>query len=312
MPNLDSYEIGTAGDDAFWGADGNDTFYGNLGNDTFQPGLGNDLVVGDAGDDVFFFSGGNDTVDGGLGSDLLCYEGTTRLKLDMTSLSPQMIGINTLKISNVEHVEYYGTNGNFIIGSSQPNSIRSIGSETNDFLFGLGGDDSINGGDGSDTILGGNGNDVLMKTGGFGRMFGGSGEDTLSSEEGGIYVGGDEADILFASAAKDVLWGGNAGTKTGDGAVDHFVFSAAEMGIGAYRDVIRDFEVGTDSIMIITPSGNATFVGQASFTASANEVRAIVIGKNTLVQIDLDGDGVSDGDILLNGQMTLSSSDFIF
>ena len=78
-------------------------------------------------------------------------------------------------------------------------------------------------------LTGGTGNDVLI---------GGAGHDTLNGEAG--------HDKLNGGIGNDVLWGGAGNdTLTGDAGSDVFVFKRAD---GAAKNLITDFELGTDKI----------------------------------------------------------------
>jgi serralysin len=108
-----------------------------------------------------------------------------------------------------------------LIAYLKSQSLKLIGSTGDDVLSGYGkadvlkggaGDDSLNGRGGNDTIKGGAGNDRLQGGAGHDKLFGGGGDDLL--------IGG----------------------KGGAGA-DTFYFAK-----GHGRDIIRDFEAGTDTI----------------------------------------------------------------
>jgi Ca2+-binding RTX toxin-like protein len=90
-------------------------------------------------------------------------------------------------------------------------------------LLGLGGNDTINGGNGNDTLDGGNGNDTLDGGNGDDILIGGAGNDRIS--------GGNGADVIRGGAGDDILTGGNG--------ADRFVFEA-----NAGTDTITDFRRG--------------------------------------------------------------------
>ena len=74
------------------------------------------------------------------------------------------------------------------------------GNEGNDRLYGLGGNDILNGNDGNDRLVGSFGNDVL--SGGAGRdlLFGGYGQDTF------VYREGDGRDTVMDFAEDRSFW----------------------------------------------------------------------------------------------------------
>ena len=138
--------------------------------------------------------------------------------------------------------------------------------------------DRYDGGLGSDSISGGNGSDVLE---------GGSGKDTLNGGNG-----------------EDILRGG-----TGN---DTFVFSSAvEAGFGALCDRITDFQTGSDKIDLHGFMAGGQFNGTGGLIAggraqvSYDRAKAMLLG-------DVNGDGVADFSIYLNGAPVVAAGDFIF
>lgn len=53
------------------------------------------------------------------------------------------------------------------------------------------------------------------------------------------------------------------------------------------------------------------FIGGSAFSNTAGELRAEVIGGNTIVMGDVDGDGVNDLEIMLIGVPPLDAADFL-
>jgi hypothetical protein len=53
-----------------------------------------------------------------------------------------------------------------------------------------------------------------------------------------------------------------------------------------------------------------TFVGSAAFSHRPGEIRHEIVGGNTYVHGDVNGDGVADLTIKLIGELPLSSSEF--
>ncbi|MDB5562112.1 MAG: hypothetical protein JWN11_1530 [Hyphomicrobiales bacterium] len=133
-------------------------------------------------------------------------------------------------------------------------------------------------------------------------------------------------DALAGGAGNDTLTGGTgADIMTGGGGSDHFVFnSVAEMGKTVdTRDIVTDFVHGTDKIDLSAIDANASNSGNNAFTfiAADNTVfdhsKGVVAWhtdtahNQTIVQGDMNGDGVHDFEIALTGIVHLTASDFI-
>ena len=165
--------------------------------------------------------------------------------------------------------------GQTLTGTNKNNSLTGTGSE--DSLFGLDGNDTLNGLAGSDFLDGGKGNDVLT---------GGLGSDRLS---------------------------GGAGS-------DEFVFATPADSSNGLADIIVDFSrVDHDRISLggIDANSNAAgdqnfaFIATGTFTGVAGQLRYQQTGGNTFVMGDINGDGIADFVIQVNGIVDFGSKDFI-
>jgi Ca2+-binding RTX toxin-like protein len=129
--------------------------------------------------------------------------------------------------------------------------------------------DSLSGGSGSDTIYGGSGNDTID--------------------------GGADADTIVGGAGADSLVGGLA--------ADLFRFtSTTDAGTGAAKDTIADFsQAQGDKIDLSTMNlGTVYLLGTTAFTnTGAAEIRWSVSGSDTTLQVDTDGNGSANMEILL-------------
>ena len=137
--------------------------------------------------------------------------------------------------------------------------------------------------------------------------------------------GGGGSDTLMGGIGRD--------TMTGGAAADHFVFTASfETGFGAdTADIIKDFNpVAGDQIDLIDLSaidanlqaGSVTddafsFIGAHAFNNVAGELHyhkvnpAGTANDHTLVSGDINGDGIADFVICLDGLITLKGVDFV-
>lgn len=121
-------------------------------------------------------------------------------------------------------------------GNSRSNEID--GTNGNDKLYGLGGNDELDGKGGRDKLYGGSGNDELDGGGGNDLLYGGSGNDDLDGGAGDDKLyGGSGRDEIDGDRGNDVLFGGKG--------ADRFVFDRNDG-----RDKIQDFKVGEDRIEI--------------------------------------------------------------
>lgn len=285
------------------GGDSNDLFYGN----------GHSIsgtINGDAGDDLFAgFKGTGVTLAGGTGNDTYYVDpaapptivegaggGTDTVVLFYASSS-------YVKPANVEIVMVQGDPPppppppppGTITGDNLDNILA--GGAGVDSIYGLGGNDTLRGSDGDDLLDGGTGND---------RLFAGTGADRL--------YGGDGSDLLRGDAGRDEMWGGSG--------ADGFIFDDTHFGgaTAAQCDVIHDFSTTEgDRVRLNLVDANSSligdqafaFIGTAAFGHVAGQLRYQQISGNTFVQGDLNGDGVADFWIQLDGVHTLNAASFI-
>lgn len=143
---------GGAGNDTLAGTDFLDNIYGNAGSDSISGGLGNDRLIGGLG---------ADTLNGGLGVDTASYyQSASGVKVDLRVTTGQtgnaggeevgdvLVGIEALEGSAF---------GDVLTGDNSSNDLWGLAG--NDVLDGKGGYNRIYAGDGDDTIYGGSGAD---------------------------------------------------------------------------------------------------------------------------------------------------------
>jgi Ca2+-binding RTX toxin-like protein len=246
---------------------------GNSADNRIDAGPGSDTIDGKAG---------ADTMAGGAGNDTYFVDDSADLIVEAAGS-----GSDTVKASatftlgsNVEKLTLTGIAAIDGTGNELTNTI--IGNAAANSLYGLAG---------SDTLVGSDGDDYLY--------------------------GGDGPDMLRGGAGADVLTGGLGNDKFDWDAV-------ADAGLGATRDQVLDFARGSDKLDLSTidaKSGSGsndsfTFIGAADFSAAAGQLRSELIhgsgGDYTLVQADVNGDGIADFEIALVGYTaTLLSNDFV-
>jgi Ca2+-binding RTX toxin-like protein len=130
-----------------------------------------------------------------------------------------------------------------------------------------------------------------------------------------VILGGIGADKLFGANGMD--------TMTGGAGADQFRFqTAASSGLGAAADRITDFAIGTDLLSFRQIDADAvtagdqdfTFLGTGAFAATGlGQIRYQTSGADLRVLADVNGDGIADMEIVLQGLagQTLTASDFL-
>lgn len=306
---------GNAGDDTLGGASGDDTIYGGDNNDTLSGNGGADKLYGDAGNDILILNAtnGGSTIDGGAGTDTLRLIGGTVTLADVTGIEAielaggatlamtsamyknglasnvSISGTGTLDITMTGSNLFYATGQPILAGSNISYIIRGGDTQTNVVKANLNAVNTIIGGSLNDQIRGGNLGDTIDGGAGDDKIMGVGGADLLT---GGL--GADQFRYLFAS---------DSNSATG-------------------IDQILDFVAGTDKLdfrLFDADPATAgyqglTYIGTSAFaTDGSAQVRWTVVGGDIQVEVDANGDGTADMQILLTGAgaQTLNASDFM-
>ena len=244
-----------------------------------------DSYTGTAFDDKIIATLGADTYDGGDGGDLISFSAfETGVVVDLGAGT----GPNGTVLSNIENIAGSAFN-DILLGSAEDNMMK--GGRGDDRMYGLDGDDSMIGGAGNDIIHAGSGNDTIH---------GGGGDDDITGRAG--------ADVMTGGKGADTFRYYNPV----DGVFDSGLLKAD-------RDTITDFKVGQDildfSAMDANPSSEEDdafmFIGSDRFTGEAGELRYVANKAGTVVAGDIDGDGVADFRIDLDGNLKLTEIDFV-
>lgn len=127
--------------------------------------------------------------------------------------------------------------------------------------------------------------DLALSAGTGVAFYGSSGSDTL--------VGGAQGDLLLGGGGADVL--------TGGAGADIFYYGAAADSAVLSPDRITDFQSGVDRIDL-----------RSVHTSAADTYSFRVQGADTLLSLDLGGDGVVDMLITLANTASLKASDILF
>jgi Ca2+-binding RTX toxin-like protein len=263
---------GGGGDDMLFGGSGDDRLLGGTGDDELQGGDGADRLFGADGRDVLVGGAGNDILNGQAGVDAAAGgAGSDKYYVDDEN--------DAVVEKAGEGMDTVYASANYTLAAdSAVEQLRATADSMGLVLTGNELANQIHGAAGSDTLNGMDGDDIMR---------GNNGADTLS---GGL--------------GRDALFGGTG--------ADTFVFrSAAEAGNGALRDQIKDFEDGADLIDLSEFGVGFDFIGGATFSGNAGELRTYNAGSNTFVAGDLDGNRAADFQIVLIGLHALDETDFI-
>ncbi len=320
---INSYQSSTG--DAIhllWGNDvviNTGSIVGNIdlgdGNNVFDGRSGTVVgtVHGGMGDDTYFLTEATSITDAG-GIDQVNARMSYTLGDDIENLNLNGYGnfsgtgnvLDNVITGNGSGNQLFGLNGNDTLSGLQGNDIL-YGGNGDDNLDGGGGNDQLTAGNGNDIISGGSGNDQLFGEVGFDTLLGGAGNDTL--------YGGSASDTLDGGSGNDVLYGGSFGSDlmTGGDGADIFVFDVPSTSFANNAaDVITDFHVGVDKIdFSALVDGALTFVGTSALSKIDDSVRWFQSGGKTVVQVDLNHNGVADMQIFLTGAMILNADCFI-
>ncbi len=248
---------------------------------------GNDTITGSAASDTIIGGSGDDVLNGGNGDDVFRYLGgedgfdVINGGAGRDSLEATGFGVS-ITIASLTAIEAISGKGDTIIQGS------AAGNSLNFSTVALSGIAAIDGGDGNDNLIGSNGDDNISGGNGGDRLTGGTGLDQLR----------------------------------GDAGQDVFDFNGSEeSALGQRSDIILDFvrwedriDVTTiDANLLVAGDQNFTFIGTGPFSKSAGQLRydAPLADGYTRIYGDVDGDGVANFEIRLQGTYALAATDFI-
>ncbi len=318
------------------GNDGNNVLDGGEGNDTLDGGTGNDTLIGGLGDDTFVLDNEADVVTevDGEGTDIVNSSASFTLSSN----------VEILVLTGSSAINGTGNAlANTITGNSAANTLNG-GTGTDRMVGGVGNDTYIT--DGGDTIVeaSGGGTDLvrssinytlslnfenLLLTGtavaGKGNavantIVGNAAKNALTGLAGSDTMsGGSGNDLIIGGTGRDFM-SGNAGNDVFD-----FNLLSESGKTATTRDVIRDFAVKLDDINLATidastkAAGNQAFkfISTQSFHKLAGELHFVkqdaagTSNDKTIVEGDVNGDGLADFSIELTGLKGLTVGDFV-
>jgi Ca2+-binding RTX toxin-like protein len=281
---------GGLGNDTLLGGDDADVVTGGSGNDVIYGGAGTDSLDGGAGNDTIRFtlvgeiSGLAETISGGADIDALDFQTDfangsvdvskavlsgletlllqgTEITIKAAQLDPftTILGTGFLERVILQSGGTFDLTGAVIAGIDEFRGSNGIdGMNFTDvatalFIDGVGGNDTIRGGQGSDVIEGGNGADVI---------FGNEGADTIRGEQGADNIdGGIGNDVIQFAGVSDIS--GLAETINGGNDVDtlDFVTLGATGRVNLTLATLSNLEILrlTDNVVTLTAAQLGAF-----------------------------------------------------
>jgi uncharacterized protein len=303
--------IGTPGHDSLFGLDGDDVVNGLGDNDRLVGGLGSDQLFGGDGDDTLYMDVNDSVIDGGAGTDTIYFVGSGAFVGALASIeSIQLAGGAALTLTGSQFNDGLANDTSLYgAGNITVNMTAGVFFVANNFVVTGGSNVTM-------TINGANDVNVIKAANVVNTINGGTDIDQIR--------GGTLGDSINGGSGDDKIIGfGGADTITGGSGADQFRYLlTSDSGFGAARDQITDFAIGSDRLNFLffdadplTAGDQAfNFVGTAAFTATGiGQVRYFTSGADILVQADVNGDGVADMEIVLQGigGGTLTAGDFI-
>jgi uncharacterized protein (TIGR01370 family) len=304
---------GGSGPNIMSGLAGDDILSGNGGNDVLDGGAGINVLNGGEGDDRFIVAsdGSGSSVQGGIGTDTLAISGSVALGL--------VSGLEKIELSAAASLVLTGSQ--FAGGFAANSTLSGSGLITVDMepgiIFNAAGMTISNGASVAFVVNGSTAGDIIKANA--------NTANTINADGGNDQIrGGLRADAINGGDGNDKIIGfSGADMLTGGAGSDQFRYLfATDSGVGAGADRIMDFSAGSDRLNFAlfdadrTAAGRQglTFIDGAAFTATGiAELRYAAVGADLLVQIDLDGNGIADMEVVLvnsNGQ-TLTNADFV-
>lgn len=309
---------------------GNDTLTGTARNDGFSSSLGVDVMNGLGGSDTFYLYNPAGAANGGADNDtFLFYSGSQASNIaGGTGIDQLYAVVDTVLTGSITEMESIGLQSANLTMSG---STFANGFAANSNISGTG--TIIVNMDAGTSFLG---QSLVMNTTTVSfNIVGSTGVDIIKATLNAVNVinGGDSTDQIRGGALADTINGGQGDDKIfgftgadiltgGDGADQFRYLFAGDSGVGAAADHITDFLAGTDRFNFsaldadpVAPGRQAlSFINTAAFSATGTaQVRYGVSGADLLLQVDLDGNGTADMEIILDtaAAQTLTSGDFI-
>jgi Ca2+-binding RTX toxin-like protein len=291
----------TGGSGSDWLVDAFENLIGSALNDTLTGNALNNVITGNAGNDRIDGGAGADTLIGGLGNDTYLVDNAADHTIENTAEGTDLVlaTVTWTLAANIENLTLSGTTAINGTGNALANVLAA--NAASNHLWGLDGNDTLNGGGGADILEGGLGNDTYVVDNSSDVVIEQAGEGTDIVQASASYTlsanvekltltgtgtidgtGNTLANTLTGNAANNALWGlaGNdvisgaagddllvgglgADTLTGGAGSDTFRFDVKEA--AANKDTIKDFTHGADRLELV----RTAFTAFATDTAGA-------------------------------------------
>ncbi|HET6941068.1 MAG TPA: calcium-binding protein [Sphingomicrobium sp.] len=314
------------------GTDGDDSLTGTSGDDVISGMAGYDRLLGNGGTDILDGGAGIDKMRGGFGNDTYYIDNSGDRAIEGVGegLDHVYASFSYALAANLENLTLIGTARN---GSGNSLANRIIGNDSDNIINGYAGADSMRGGAGNDTYYVDNVGDRIVENVGEGidRVYSMvTYSATLNVDQ--VFLRGTAAinasgnslhNVLVGNSAANILNGRlGADDLRGGGGADTFYFDDGHFGglTPSTCDRILDFShtqgdriefADVDANSLLADDQAFTFIGSDSFHNVAGELRYQQINGNTYVYGDINGDGLADFMIRLDGNHALTSGDIL-
>lgn len=213
----DNRLYGGGGSDSLSGASGDDSLYGGLGDDRLVGGAGNNLLYGGEGNDLAIFA---DTLDDVI---VTWLEDAQEFWIVTPEATNTVADVEAISFAGVSYDATYlkaqrlTSGDDTAMASDQGGQI--FGLAGNDTIDGAGAVDSIDGGSGDDAISGAEGADSLVGGVGDDQLFGGIGNDTIDGGAGNdaLFIIDPFSSLQISYSGGVFSFAGPSGTTTATG-----------------------------------------------------------------------------------------------
>lgn len=297
--------------DALYGGAGADTLHGLAGNDTLDGGKGVDTMFGGLGDDIYFVDSAADVVTEmtGEGYDII---------YSAVSHSVEGTAVESLRLTGNKNGDATGNElDNYLVGSNGNNVLN--GGDGADIMAGRHGDDTYYVDDASDTVVENatEGLDSVISNISYTladnvenmTLSGFDNNDGVGNGLDNVMFGNDQDNALSGLLGDDIINGaGGADVLTGGAGADAFLFRSVSDSAVGLSDRITDL-TNDDVINLLKIDANTNKAGNQDFrivdelNGGAGQLALHYDAGTNLTTVlgDVNGDGVADFRLLING-----------